>query len=89
MSRSTFDSYLVDRLLTERGTEPVGGVAVQARWTVAPDELTRRSILLTQLDSLRIRRGVIGRYFDADRVLLAWQPPTTPAAPCRKPAEAT
>ena len=50
-------------------------MTVQGRWdAVGTDELTRREILLTQLYSLRIRRGVVGRYFDDERVLLKWRP---------------
>lgn len=75
LSRVTFDSYLVDRLLVERGSEPLGEVTVQASWDAAgTDELARRRVLLTQLDSLRIQRGVVGRRFDAERVLLRWHP---------------
>jgi site-specific DNA recombinase len=75
LSRTTLDPYLVHRLLDERGLEPLSGVTVQDRWdAVGTDELTRREILLTQLDSLRIRRGVVGRYFDDERVLLRWRP---------------
>jgi hypothetical protein len=32
-----------------------------------------REILLSQLESLRIRRGVIGRRSDQQRVLLRWR----------------
>lgn len=75
MSRTAFDPYLVRRLLTERGEEPLRGSTVRDCWNAAGvDDLARRDILLTQLDSVRVRRGVVGRYFDADRVLLAWQP---------------
>ncbi|WP_081684235.1 recombinase family protein [Granulicoccus phenolivorans] len=35
MSRSAFDPYLVDRLLAERGTEPLDGSTVEAHWTAA------------------------------------------------------
>jgi len=74
MSRSAFDPYLVERLLDERGTEPLGGSTVQAHWAAAgSSDEARREILLTQLESLRVRRGVVGRYFDGDRVLLRWR----------------
>lgn len=73
LSRTTFDPYLVERLLDERGAEPLGAATVRACWEAAgSDELARRRILLTQLDTLRIRRGVVGRYFDEARVLLRW-----------------
>jgi hypothetical protein len=66
-----FDPYLVDRLLAERGTVPLGGSTVEAHWAAAgKSDEARREILLTQVDSLRLRRGVVGRYFDEDRVLL-------------------
>ena len=74
MSRMAFDPYLVQRLLSERGAEPLGGATVADQWAAAGmNELVRREILLTQLESLRIRRGVVGRYFDDERVLLQWR----------------
>ena len=74
MGRSAFDPYLVDRLLTERGTEPLGGSTVEAHWAAAgASDEARREILLTQVESLRVRRGVVGRYFDEGRVLLRWR----------------
>jgi DNA invertase Pin-like site-specific DNA recombinase len=77
LSRTAFDPYLVGRLLEERGAEPLGSATVRACWEAAgSDELVRRDILLTQLESLRIRRGVVGRYFDEERVLLRWETPT-------------
>lgn len=75
MSRTALDPYLVQRLLSERGSEPLGAATVQAQWAAAgANDSVRREILLTQLDSLRIRRGVVGRYFDDQRVLLRWHP---------------
>ncbi len=75
MSRSAFDPYLIQRLLKERGAEPLGGSTVKDHWAAAgSNDDTRRGILLTQLESLRIRRGVVGRYFDDERVLLRWCP---------------
>jgi len=74
MSRTALDPYLVERLLTERGMEMLDGATVQDRWAVARlDENAQRRVLLSQIDSLRIRRGVVGRYFDEDRVLLTWR----------------
>jgi len=74
MSRSAFDPYIVERLLSERGSEPLGGSTVEAHWMAAGSSAeARRAILLTQLESLRVRRGVVGRYFDEDRVLLCWR----------------
>ncbi|MGA4669211.1 recombinase family protein [Propionibacteriaceae bacterium Y1923] len=76
MSRSAFDPYLIDRLLGERGAEPLGGSTVEAHWLAAgTSDEARRDILLSQVDSLRVRRGVVGRYFDEARVLLRWRPP--------------
>jgi hypothetical protein len=75
LSRTTLDPYLVQRLLSERGAEQLDGVTVQNRWDAAgADEMARRAILLTQMESLRIRRGVVGRYFDEERVVLRWLP---------------
>nr|WP_211328691.1 recombinase family protein [Thermomonospora umbrina] len=74
MSRSAFDPYLIHRLLNERGAEPLGASTVQAHWAAAgPSDLARREILLSQLESLRVRRGIVGRYFDDERVLLRWR----------------
>lgn len=75
LSRTKFDPYLVHRLLDERGLEPLSGATVQECWDAAgADEVSRREILIAQLESLRIRRGVVGRYFDDERVLLRWRP---------------
>lgn len=75
MSRSAFDPYLAERLMVERGTEPFGGSTVKAHWAAAgTNDDARREILLTQLASLRVRRGVVGRRFDEGRVLLKWIP---------------
>lgn len=74
MSRSAFDPYLVQRLLDDRGAETLGGSTVKDHWAAAgSNDEARRDILLTQLDSLRVRRGVVGRYFDEARVLLVWR----------------
>jgi site-specific DNA recombinase len=80
LSRMSLDPYLVHRLLAERGSEPLKGSTVADYWRVAgADEETRREIFLTQLESLRIRRGIVGRYFDDERVLLWWRPSKVPA----------
>lgn len=74
-TRTTLDPYLTRRLLKERGSELYGPSTVRQSWAAAGmDDWARREILLSQLDSLRIRRGVVGRYFDKDRVLLRWRP---------------
>jgi len=74
MSRGKLDPYLVQRLLKERGAEPLAHATVLGAWAAAgDDELAKRAILMTQLHSLRIRRGVIGRSFDDGRVLLRWR----------------
>lgn len=76
ISRSTLDPYLVQRLLKERGREPHGQATVLDCWAATGDELAKRKILLAQLESLRIRRGVVGRLFDEERVLLRWRSST-------------
>ncbi len=74
LSRGTFDPYLEGRLLAERGDQPLHDATVRDHWMRAwGDERAKRAVLLTQLDSLRIRRGVVGRYFDEDRILLEWK----------------
>ncbi|SMD11198.1 recombinase family protein [Lentzea albidocapillata] len=83
-SRTTLDPYLVQRLLSERGGEPLSAATVQYCWEAASaDELARREVLLSQLESLRIRRGVVGRYFDEDRVLLRWRAKQLPTGTCQ------
>lgn len=73
IGRTALDAYLIARLLAERGTELVDGMVVEEAWLRAGhDDLARRSVLRSQLDALVIRRGVVGRYFDEERVLLSW-----------------
>ncbi|HEX5121508.1 MAG TPA: recombinase family protein [Pseudonocardiaceae bacterium] len=87
VSRTTLDPYLAKRLLRDRGRDELAGDTVRARWKAAgSDELAKRDILLSQLDSLRIRRGVVGRYFDEERVLLRWRPKLAPTGTCRTAA---
>ena len=75
LSRTSLDPYLVARLLTERGNEPIGKSTIRAAWEAAgSDEVARRDILLTQLASLRVRRGIVGRRFDEARIVLHWHP---------------
>ena len=75
LSRTPLDPYLGNRLLVDRGTEPLAGATVQTCWVAAGvDEFAKREILLTQLESLRVRRGVVGRYFDEERIILRWRP---------------
>lgn len=74
IGRTALDLYLVGRLVAERGSELLGDATVEQSWAAAgADEVARRAVLLTQLDSLRIRRGVVGRYFDDERVLVEWR----------------
>ena len=74
LSRSAFDPYVIQRLLKERGAEPLGRSTLRDHWAAAgSNDEVRRDILLTQLDSLRVRRGIVGRYFDEERVLLRWR----------------
>jgi hypothetical protein len=83
LSRTTLDPYLAKRLLKDRGREEFAGDTVRSRWKAAgSDELAKREILLSQLDSLRVRRGVVGRYFDEDRVLLRWRPKRVSTGTC-------
>jgi len=75
IGRTALDPYLIQRLLAERGSESLGAVTVGDRWAfVGADEVARRAVLATQLESLRIRRGVVGRVFDHERVLICWKP---------------
>lgn len=73
IGRTALDAYLIDRLLAERGEATVGDLVVEEAWARAGhDDNARRAVLVSQLDGLVIRRGVVGRYFDEDRVLLTW-----------------
>ena len=75
ISRSNLDPYLIGRLLTERGGVPYGASTVSGEWAyVGENPNARREILISQVESLRVRRGVVGRQFDADRILLTWKP---------------
>ena len=81
MSRTTLDPYLVQRLLAERGGEPFTAATVRACWdATGSDELGegRDPADPSRSRALRIRRGVVGRYFDRDRVLLCWRPRSSP-----------
>lgn len=72
IGREALDAYLARRLLRERGGEPFGSKTVRDQWRVTElDDLARREVLLSQINSLRIRRGAVGR-FDKERVLLRW-----------------
>ncbi len=73
IGRTALDAYLIDRLLVERADELIGDLAVGEAWARAGhDDMARRAVLVSQLDTLVIRRGVVGRYFDEERVLLRW-----------------
>jgi len=73
IGRTALDAYLIDRLLAERAGSRVGELDVAEAWARAGhDDKARRSVLVSQLDSLVIRRGVVGRYFDEERVMLRW-----------------
>ncbi|KLD31624.1 hypothetical protein TB15x_23380 [Xanthomonas perforans] len=73
IGRTALDAYLIDRLLTERVDELVDNLPVGEAWARAGhDDTARRAVLVSQLDTLVIRRGVVGRYFDEERILLTW-----------------
>ena len=74
IGRTALDPWLIGRLLTERGDQPYADRTVAEHWRHAFDDREKRHILASQIDALRIRRGVVGRYFDEDRVLLSWKP---------------
>lgn len=74
LSRSAFEPWLIGRLLEERGAQHLGEHTVADLWRAALTDTDRRTVLVSQLDTLRIRRGVVGRYFDEERVLLVWKP---------------
>lgn len=78
--REALDDYLVRRLLRERGGEPLGTATVRDHWRIAgTDEDARRDVLLSQLGSLRIRRGRTGVRLDKSRILLCWREPARQA----------
>jgi hypothetical protein len=73
IGRTALDAYLIDRLLIERAGELCGDLAVDEAWARAGhDDMARRAVLVSQLGTLAIRRGIVGRYFDEERVLLTW-----------------
>lgn len=73
IGRTALDAYLIDRLLSERSDAAAGSIEVAEAWARAGhDDDARRAVLMSQLSTLSIRRGVVGRYFDEDRVLLTW-----------------
>ncbi|WP_284690573.1 recombinase family protein [Propioniciclava flava] len=73
IGRTALDAYLIERLLIERADQLVGDLDVAEAWARAGhDDMARRAVLVSQLDRLAIRRGVVGRYFDEERVLLTW-----------------
>lgn len=75
IGRTALDAYLIGRLLADRAEEKVGGLEVEEAWARAGhDDVARRAVLISQLESLCIRRGVVGRRFDEERVLLTWLP---------------
>ena len=74
ISRGTLDPYIEERLLTRCGTQLYLDATVEQYWQLwGSHPEGRRDVLLSQLDSLRIRRGVAGRRFDPDRVLITWR----------------
>lgn len=78
IGRTALDTYLIDRLLAERAEEKVGHLDVAEAWARAGhDDTARRAVLVSQLDSLAVRRGVVGRRFDEARVLVQWRPSAT------------
>ena len=82
IGRTALDAYLIDRLLLERADELVGDLAVDEAWARAGhDEMARRAVLTSQLETLVIRRGVVGRYFDKERVMVHWREDARPTAP--------
>lgn len=77
IGRAALDPYLVQCLLNDRGPEPLGRSTVRDQWAAAGrDDLTRREVLLSQLESLSVRRGVVGRAFDEQHVQIRWLPAT-------------
>lgn len=73
LSRGVFEPWLIGRLLSERGDQPYDQRTVAEHWRHAFDDREKRHILLSQIGSLRVRRGVVGRQFDEDRILLTWR----------------
>lgn len=81
IGRTHLDPHLGDRLLAERGHLPYRDATVADYWNLtAFDALQQRDVLVSQVEELRIRRGVVGRQFDKDRVLLTWMPSPEMAA---------
>lgn len=79
ISRTRLDPWITRRLL-RRSAEPFEASTVGEEWKYARDDERRREILLSQLESLRIRRDVVGRQFDDSRVLIEWREPAEVAS---------
>jgi len=77
IGRTMLDPWIIKKLLRQRGTHPFRDTTVRVGWDVATalgDVHAQRDVLVSQLASLTIRRGVVGRYFDPNRILLTWKP---------------
>jgi len=74
LSRTIFEPWLIGHLLDICGEYPMGSATIRDHWSLISD-IERREILTDHLDVLRIRRGVVGRQFDDNRVILEWRAP--------------
>lgn len=80
IGRTSLDPWVIRKLLRQRGGEMVDGLDVKERWQrCGSDEIARRDVLLSQLDTFRIRRGRVGLRFDPDRLLVTWRTNDTEA----------
>lgn len=78
ISREHLDAWLIKRLLRVRGGEPFVDSTLKERWRTSRSETERRDLLVSQIESLRIRRGKVGARFDSSRVLLEWKATADP-----------
>jgi site-specific DNA recombinase len=51
----------------------ISGRTVQFAWDQAQDDVERREVLATQVGTVRITKGKVGRYLDPNRVEIQWR----------------
>jgi len=73
IARTSLDPWVSNALLDLFGDEVYEHRTIAEFWPLLSEE-TKRTILVEHLESLRVRRGVVGRYFDKERILIHWKP---------------
>lgn len=81
IARTSLDPWVSNALLDLFGDEVYEHRTIAEFWPLLSEE-TKRTILVEHLESLRVRRGVVGRYFDKERILIHWK--TEPGEPTQE-----